>query len=44
MLKLEVREGARIAFPNPDVQMDRAAVAAINDGLAEMRRWRHYGE
>lgn len=44
MLKLEVREGARVAFPNPDVQFDRAASVAIKEGLAEMRRWRHYGE
>jgi len=44
MLKLEVREAARVCFPNPDAELDRAANAAIRDGLAEMRRWRHYGE
>jgi Type I restriction-modification system methyltransferase subunit len=44
MLKLEVREAARVRFPGPDVNFDRAATTAIRDGLAEMRRWRHYAE
>lgn len=44
MLKLEVKEAARVRFPNPDVQFDRAANNAIREGLAEMRRWRHHGE
>lgn len=44
MLKLEVREAARVGFPNPDVHFDRVATTSIRDGLAEMRRWRHHGE
>lgn len=44
MLKLEVREAARLTFPNPDIQFDRTALATIRQGLLEMRRWRHYAE
>jgi hypothetical protein len=44
MLKLEVREGARVGFPNPEIQLDRTATTAIKEGLAHMRRWRHHGE
>ena len=44
MLKLEVREASRVRFPGAHVRFDRAATTAIKDGLAQMRRWRHYGE
>jgi adenine-specific DNA-methyltransferase len=44
MLKLEVREAARVCFPNPEARFDTPAAKAIREGLAEMRRWRHYGE
>jgi hypothetical protein len=42
MLKLEVREAARVCFSSSETKFDRAASAAIREGLAEMRRWRHY--
>jgi adenine-specific DNA-methyltransferase len=41
MLKLEVREAAQVCFVNPEMKFDHTAAAAIKDGLAEMRRWRH---
>jgi SAM-dependent methyltransferase len=44
MLKLEVREASRVRFPRPEIEFDRSATTAIKQGLAEMRRWRHYGE
>ena len=44
MLKLEVREAARVCFPQPERLSHCAASTAINEGLAEMRRWRHYVE
>lgn len=44
MLKLEVREAARILFPDPGFGLDRPAKRDISTGLAEMRRWRHYAE
>lgn len=44
MLKLEVREAARVLFPAPELELDRQAKQDINAGVAEMRRWRHYGE
>jgi hypothetical protein len=43
MLKLEVREAGRVLFPNGDFTLDRATTIDVNSGLAEMRRWRHYG-
>jgi predicted RNA methylase len=43
MLKLEVREAGRILFPAPEFALDREETKAVNSGLAEMRRWRHYG-
>jgi hypothetical protein len=43
MLKLEVREAARVCFSSAETKFDRAAAVAIREGLAEMRRWRHYG-
>jgi len=42
MLKLEVREAARVRFLNSDAAFDRPRVAAIRDGIFELRRWRHY--
>lgn len=44
MLKLEVREAARLTFPDSDTQFDRSALATIRQGLVELRRWRHYAE
>jgi hypothetical protein len=42
MLKLEVREAARVLFPSPEVALGRQARLDIKAGIAEMRRWRHY--
>jgi adenine-specific DNA-methyltransferase len=42
MLKLEVREAARVRFAGDNVEFDRAAINTIGDGVTEMRRWRHY--
>lgn len=42
MLKLEVREAARILFCGSDVELDRQAKQDIQGGVAEMRCWRHY--
>lgn len=42
MLKLEVREAARIRFADPDLQLDKPMRLAIKSGLEQMRRWRHY--
>jgi hypothetical protein len=44
MLKLEVREAARVLFPSPDFALDGKAAREVNSGLVEMRRWRHYAE
>lgn len=44
MLKLEVREAARILFPPQQLKLDRVAAADVKSGLSEMRRWRHYAE
>lgn len=44
MLKLEVREAARVLFPDPTVSFDRAAKTVIGASLSELRRWRHYAE
>jgi hypothetical protein len=44
MLKLEVREASRILFPGAAMNFSRAEMADIGQGLAEMRRWRHYAE
>ena len=44
MLKLEVKEAARVRFPSGERTFDRAAAVTIRDGLKELRRWRHYGE
>jgi hypothetical protein len=42
MLKLEVREAARIVFPAPEIQLDKQAKLDLKAGVAGMRRWRHY--
>jgi hypothetical protein len=42
MLKLEVREAARILFPSPEQALDRQAKMDIRAGVAELRRWRHH--
>jgi hypothetical protein len=44
MLKLEVREAARVLFPDPSIVLDRRTAREINEGARVMRRWRHYGE
>lgn len=44
MLKLEVREAARVAFPDTEIVFDQREQAEIRRGLNEMRLWRHYGE
>jgi hypothetical protein len=44
MLKLEVKEAARIVFPDPAVVRDRFLTRKINEGTRLMRRWRHYAE
>jgi hypothetical protein len=44
MLKLEVREAARVLFPSPDLTLERAAATDVKESLAEMRRWRHYAD
>lgn len=44
MLKLEVREAARILFPSPAFDLDRTAKMEIGQALVEMRRWRHYAD
>lgn len=44
MLKLEVKEAARIAFPLPETMLDRKEQSELRQGLGEMRRWRHYSE
>ena len=42
MLKLEVREAARVRFQSPDRRFEQADLTIIRDGLTEMKRWRHY--
>lgn len=42
MLKLEVREAARVLFPDPQRALDRQANQDIKAGLADMRSWRHH--
>lgn len=47
MLKLEVREAARVFFPDATsdlAQTTGADAREIRSGLSEMRRWRHYAE
>lgn len=44
MLKLEVREAARVMFPAPDLDLERTAKADIGHAVSELRRWRHYAE
>lgn len=44
MLKLEVREAARILFSSAEFTLDRDALREVNSGIAEMRRWRHYAD
>lgn len=44
MLKLEVREASRIAFPDPAWRPDRAAMHDLKAGVVELRRWRHYAD
>lgn len=43
MLKLEPGESTRIAFPSA-VALNRMQTPVINDALATMREWRHYGD
>lgn len=43
MLKLEVREAAQVLFPAAELDLGWQAKQDINAGVAEMRRWRHYG-
>jgi adenine-specific DNA-methyltransferase len=44
MLKLEVREAARLLFPAPEFELDRSARRDISAGVAELRRWRHHAD
>lgn len=43
MLKLEPGESTRIAFPSAET-LDRMQGSVIDDALATMRKWRHYGD
>jgi adenine-specific DNA-methyltransferase len=42
MLKLEPTEAARVILPPADLTLTRAAKMAIEEGIRELRRWRHY--
>ena len=42
MLKLEPREAARLVIPRRDLALTRRELRCIEEGIAELRRWRHY--
>lgn len=42
MLKLEPTEAARVLLPPADLRITKSATLAIEEGIAELRRWRHY--
>jgi hypothetical protein len=42
MLKLEVREAARVIFPSPETQWNKSTMQDVREAVAEMRHWRHY--
>jgi hypothetical protein len=42
MLKLEVKEAARVAFLKQRAGFERAEKSEIASAVAELRRWRHY--
>ena len=44
MLKLEVREAARVMFPPSAATESREAIREVRNGIAELRRWRHYAD
>lgn len=44
MLKLEVRESARVRFASSERHFDKHELCALKEGLSEMRRWRHHAE
>lgn len=44
MLKLEVREASRVRFAAPDRRFSKQELCVLDEGLSEMRKWRHYAE
>ena len=44
MLKLEVREASRVRFASADRDFDKRELRVLNEGLIEMRKWRHYAD
>lgn len=44
MLKLEVREAARVLFIPAEAGFDKHDSSEVRTGLSELRRWRHYAE
>jgi adenine-specific DNA-methyltransferase len=42
MLKLEPGEAASLIIPNQTVVLSRRDLHCLEDGIAQMRRWRHY--
>ena len=44
MLKLEVREASRVRFACVERSFDKREFRVLNEGLSEMRRWRHHAE
>lgn len=42
MLKLEVREAARVLFPGAESRLDQATLDEVSETVSELRRWRHY--
>jgi hypothetical protein len=42
MLKLEPREAANVVLPPPNIRLSRVLRIQIDEGVALLRRWRHY--
>ena len=42
MLKLEVREAARVLFSSEKFEVDRTTLRHLREGVETMRPWRHY--
>lgn len=42
MLKVEPREAQRILLPVRTMTLDSSSRELLHDGIATMRRWRHY--
>jgi hypothetical protein len=42
MLKLEVKEAARVLFSDSASRHERANLRDVRQGVADLRRWRHY--